>query len=199
MRRQRPQRSNPKCSFTFATIRGSVSLSGGSMSTVRSMRLGRGTVMTVLSIIPGVGGALVWVPAAIILMTTGEVWRGIALALFCALARRADHRSEVGPREAVHVFLERHDRQSSSSCSLSGEYLLATPPLSPGTQPHPDRASVLAGVGEVGAGVATRVKKPRAPIGSSTMTPMSARLGVAVARTKPRTSRTTHHVARDPE
>ena len=44
-----------------------------------------GTVMTVLSIIPGVGGALVWVPAAIILITTGEVWRGIALALFCAL------------------------------------------------------------------------------------------------------------------
>ena len=44
-----------------------------------------GTVMTVLSIIPGVGGALVWVPAAIILMATGEVWRGIAVALFCAL------------------------------------------------------------------------------------------------------------------
>jgi predicted PurR-regulated permease PerM len=44
-----------------------------------------GTVMTVLSIIPGVGGALVWLPAAVILMTTGDVWRGIALALFCAL------------------------------------------------------------------------------------------------------------------
>jgi predicted PurR-regulated permease PerM len=44
-----------------------------------------GTVMTVLSIIPGVGGALVWVPAAIILVTAGEVWRGIALVLFCAL------------------------------------------------------------------------------------------------------------------
>jgi predicted PurR-regulated permease PerM len=44
-----------------------------------------GTVMTVLSIIPGVGGALVWLPAAIILMATGELWRGIALALFCAL------------------------------------------------------------------------------------------------------------------
>ena len=44
-----------------------------------------GTVMTVLSIIPGVGGALVWIPAAIILMTTGEFWRGLALALFCAL------------------------------------------------------------------------------------------------------------------
>jgi predicted PurR-regulated permease PerM len=38
-----------------------------------------GTVMTVLSIIPGVGGALVWVPATIILIITGEVWRGIAL------------------------------------------------------------------------------------------------------------------------
>ena len=44
-----------------------------------------GTVMTVLSIIPGIGAALVWLPAAIILITTGEVWRGIALALFCAL------------------------------------------------------------------------------------------------------------------
>ena len=44
-----------------------------------------GTVMTVLSIIPGIGGALVWVPAAIILMTTGEVWRGLALAAFCGL------------------------------------------------------------------------------------------------------------------
>jgi predicted PurR-regulated permease PerM len=44
-----------------------------------------GTVMTVLSIIPGVGGALVWVPATIILISMGEVWRGIALALFCAL------------------------------------------------------------------------------------------------------------------
>jgi len=44
-----------------------------------------GTVMTVLSIIPGIGGALVWLPAAIILITTGEVWRGLALAAFCGL------------------------------------------------------------------------------------------------------------------
>ena len=41
-----------------------------------------GTVMTVLSIIPGIGSALVWLPAAIILMTTGEVWRGLALIVF---------------------------------------------------------------------------------------------------------------------
>jgi len=44
-----------------------------------------GTVMTVLSIIPGVGGALVWIPAAIVLVSTGEVWRAIGLVLFCAL------------------------------------------------------------------------------------------------------------------
>lgn len=44
-----------------------------------------GTVMTILSIIPGVGAALVWLPAAIILIAQGAVWRGIALALFCAL------------------------------------------------------------------------------------------------------------------
>jgi predicted PurR-regulated permease PerM len=44
-----------------------------------------GTIMTVLSIIPGIGAALVWVPAAIILLVTGQVWQGVALPLFCAL------------------------------------------------------------------------------------------------------------------
>jgi len=44
-----------------------------------------GTVMTVLSIIPGVGGALVWVPAAIILAATGSFWQGLGLALFSSL------------------------------------------------------------------------------------------------------------------
>ena len=44
-----------------------------------------GVVMTVLSIVPGVGGALVWVPAAIFLVATGEIWRAIGLSLFCSL------------------------------------------------------------------------------------------------------------------
>ena len=44
-----------------------------------------GTVMTVLSIVPGIGAALVWVPASIILMMTGEIWRGVGLALFSGL------------------------------------------------------------------------------------------------------------------
>jgi predicted PurR-regulated permease PerM len=44
-----------------------------------------GAVMTVLSIIPGIGAALVWVPGAIILAATGQFWHGVGLALFCAL------------------------------------------------------------------------------------------------------------------
>jgi predicted PurR-regulated permease PerM len=45
-----------------------------------------GTVMTVLSIIPGIGGALVWVPASIVLAVTGEPVRAVGLAVFCGLA-----------------------------------------------------------------------------------------------------------------
>jgi len=44
-----------------------------------------GTVMTVLSIIPAVGSALVWVPAAIILAAGGSYLKAAGLALFCAL------------------------------------------------------------------------------------------------------------------
>jgi predicted PurR-regulated permease PerM len=43
------------------------------------------TLMIVLSVVPGVGAALVWVPAVIILVAQGEVWKGAALTLFCAL------------------------------------------------------------------------------------------------------------------
>lgn len=44
-----------------------------------------GTIMTVLSIIPGVGGALVWIPAAIILIAIGSIWKAVFLVLFSAL------------------------------------------------------------------------------------------------------------------
>ncbi|MGE3840741.1 MAG: AI-2E family transporter [Vicinamibacterales bacterium] len=44
-----------------------------------------GALMTALSIIPGVGGALVWVPAALTLMLSGHVLAGVLLAGFCAL------------------------------------------------------------------------------------------------------------------
>ncbi|MDD4073168.1 MAG: AI-2E family transporter [Desulfobacterales bacterium] len=44
-----------------------------------------GAIMAVLSIIPNIGSAIVWVPAAIILAATGHVAKAIGLALFCAI------------------------------------------------------------------------------------------------------------------
>ena len=44
-----------------------------------------GTVMGVLSIIPGIGTGLVWIPAVIILVAMGHYAKGIGLALFCSL------------------------------------------------------------------------------------------------------------------
>ncbi|HEX7237205.1 MAG TPA: AI-2E family transporter [Gammaproteobacteria bacterium] len=38
-----------------------------------------GTVMALLSILPAVGTALVWLPAAIFLILTGQIWSGIVL------------------------------------------------------------------------------------------------------------------------
>jgi predicted PurR-regulated permease PerM len=43
-----------------------------------------GAIMAVLSIVPGIGSALVWAPAAIVLAATGHLVKGIGLALFCA-------------------------------------------------------------------------------------------------------------------
>jgi predicted PurR-regulated permease PerM len=44
-----------------------------------------GTVMTALSIIPALGSALVWVPAAIILAVSGSYLKAVGLAIFCGL------------------------------------------------------------------------------------------------------------------
>jgi predicted PurR-regulated permease PerM len=44
-----------------------------------------GTVMIVLSIIPVLGAALIWVPAAVILAIGGSYFKAAGLALFCAL------------------------------------------------------------------------------------------------------------------
>jgi len=44
-----------------------------------------GAIMTVLSIIPSIGSALVWFPAAVILGVTGHTTAGIGLAVFCII------------------------------------------------------------------------------------------------------------------
>ena len=44
-----------------------------------------GAVMTVLSIIPGVGTASVWVPAMIFLVLDGQTGVAVGLGLWCAI------------------------------------------------------------------------------------------------------------------
>lgn len=80
-------------SVTRATIKGTlvIGLIQGTMSGLAFWALGIpnavfwGVLMIVLSILPLIGGALIWVPACIILFATGAVTKAIVLALFCAL------------------------------------------------------------------------------------------------------------------
>lgn len=44
-----------------------------------------GTMVLILSAIPGLGSAIVWVPAAIYLFTIDQIWSGVALTLWGAL------------------------------------------------------------------------------------------------------------------
>jgi len=43
-----------------------------------------GTIMVVLSIVPGIGAALVWVPGVMYLFVTGQVLAGTLLGVWCA-------------------------------------------------------------------------------------------------------------------
>jgi predicted PurR-regulated permease PerM len=80
-------------SVTRATIKGTVviGLIQGTMSGLAFWALGIpnaafwGVLMCVLSILPLIGGALIWVPACIILFATGAVTKALVLAAFCGL------------------------------------------------------------------------------------------------------------------
>ena len=80
-------------SVTRATIKGTMligilqgGLAGGAFAvTGIDNAVFWGTVMAVLSIIPSVGSALVWVPAVIILIMQGDVGSGVGLLIFCAV------------------------------------------------------------------------------------------------------------------
>jgi predicted PurR-regulated permease PerM len=80
-------------SVTRATIKGTIVIGiiQGSLSGLAFWIIGIPAslfwtvLMIVLSILPVVGGALVWVPAAIILLATGRVWETVFLVLFCGL------------------------------------------------------------------------------------------------------------------
>ncbi len=80
-------------SITRATVKGTlvIGLIQGTMSGLAFWVAGIPNVafwtvlMVVLSIIPLIGGALIWVPACIVLLATGQVGTAIGLALFCSL------------------------------------------------------------------------------------------------------------------
>ncbi len=80
-------------SITRATVKGTIVIGviQGTMSGVAFWMAGVPNaafwtvVMVVMSILPVIGGALIWVPASIILFATGAVTSAILLALFCAL------------------------------------------------------------------------------------------------------------------
>ena len=80
-------------SVTRATIKGTIVIGiiQGSLSGLAFWIIGIPAalfwtvLMIVLSILPVLGGMLVWLPAALILVATGEVWRALFLVLFCGL------------------------------------------------------------------------------------------------------------------
>jgi predicted PurR-regulated permease PerM len=79
--------------MTRATVKGTIVIGiiQGTMSGLAFWAVGIpdalfwGVVMVVLSILPVVGGALVWVPACIILVATGQFLKAALLAGFCSL------------------------------------------------------------------------------------------------------------------
>lgn len=80
-------------SVTRATIKGTllIGLAQGSLAGLAFAVVGIegavfwGTVMVVTSVIPGVGAGLIWAPAVLILLVTGELTRGLLLGAFCGL------------------------------------------------------------------------------------------------------------------
>ena len=79
-------------SITRATVKGTlvIGIIQGALSGIAFWVAGIegaalwGTIMTILSIIPGIGAALVWVPAVIILFVTGQHLTATLLAAWCA-------------------------------------------------------------------------------------------------------------------
>ncbi|MGC1478951.1 MAG: AI-2E family transporter [Chthoniobacterales bacterium] len=79
-------------SVTRATIKGTllIGLIQGSLAAFSFWLAGIqgiafwGTVMVILSVIPGIGSALVWIPAVIYLYISGEPFKATAVAIWCA-------------------------------------------------------------------------------------------------------------------
>jgi len=77
-------RATVKGSMVIAILQGSL---GGLIFWILGIQVPLlwGALMTILSLLPAVGAAVIWVPVAIYLLATGEIWRGIVLTLFGTL------------------------------------------------------------------------------------------------------------------
>lgn len=76
-------RASIKGSIAMGCLQGALAGLGFWIAGVPSPALW-GTIMAVLSALPGVGSALVWVPAVIYLFVTGHTGKAIGLAAWCA-------------------------------------------------------------------------------------------------------------------
>jgi len=78
---------------TRATVKGNVIVAavqgalGGAALAVLGVQgaLLWGVLMAILSLLPAIGAAIVWIPAALYLAAIGAVWKSVGLVLFCAL------------------------------------------------------------------------------------------------------------------
>lgn len=78
-------------SVTRATLKGTavIGFLQGSMAGLGFWALGVpsallwAVVMMFMSVVPGVGGTLIWGPAVIYLLVIGDVWQGVALLVYC--------------------------------------------------------------------------------------------------------------------
>ncbi len=92
----RPQSHRLLNKFTTvmrATVKGNVVVAGiqGALGGIAFAVLGVegallwGVLMALFSLVPAVGGAIVWIPVVLILLATGAVWKAVVLAVFCAV------------------------------------------------------------------------------------------------------------------
>ncbi len=77
-------RATVKGTIVIGAIQGTLAGLGFAIAGIPSATFW-GTIMAVLSIVPALGSALVWIPGVIFLIATGETMAGVLLAVWCAL------------------------------------------------------------------------------------------------------------------
>ncbi len=77
-------RATVKGTIVIGAIQGGLAGAGFALAGIPSATFW-GTIMAVMSIIPALGTAVVWIPGVIFLLATGKVGAGVALGIWCIL------------------------------------------------------------------------------------------------------------------